>query len=119
MRLATMFNDIAFLVRVCLRWFPALVSDCLYMPQHCVFLFNDIGGTGQTSKKEQHVIQKCSDSAAMWIRAGDRQQGSEGARVFGVCLPYIRHLWRMPFGCRYSRSLQRDILAKIEPLPFQ
>ena len=29
---------LAFLVRVCLRCFPALVSDCLYMPNHCVSL---------------------------------------------------------------------------------
>ena len=27
---------LAFLLRVCLRWFPALVSDYLYMPNPCV-----------------------------------------------------------------------------------
>ena len=31
-------RGMAFLVRVCLRWFPALVSDCLYMPNHCISL---------------------------------------------------------------------------------
>ena len=31
-------SGLAFLVRVCRRWFPALVSDCLYMPSYCVSL---------------------------------------------------------------------------------
>ena len=29
---------LTFLVRVCLLWFPALGSDCLCMPNYCVFL---------------------------------------------------------------------------------
>ena len=29
---------LAFLVRVCLRWFPALLSYCLCMPNYCVSL---------------------------------------------------------------------------------
>ena len=32
-------GGLALLVRVCLRWFPALVSGCLYMPSHCVSLW--------------------------------------------------------------------------------
>ena len=31
-------GGLAFLMRVCLRWFPALVSDCLRMPNHLVSL---------------------------------------------------------------------------------
>ena len=31
-------GGLAFLMCVCLRWFPALVSDCLYMPHHHVSL---------------------------------------------------------------------------------
>ena len=32
-------GGLAFIVRVCLRWFPALVSDCLRMPNHHVSLY--------------------------------------------------------------------------------
>ena len=32
---------LVFLMRVCLRWFPALASGCLCMPQHCVPIDDD------------------------------------------------------------------------------
>ena len=32
---------LAFLVRVCLRCFPAVVSDCLYMPNYCLYLLRN------------------------------------------------------------------------------
>ena len=32
-------GGLAFLMRVCLRWFPALNSDCLCMPNHHVSLY--------------------------------------------------------------------------------
>ena len=31
-------GGLTFLMRTCLRWFPALVSDCLRMPNHRVSL---------------------------------------------------------------------------------
>ena len=31
-------GELTFIVRLCLRCFPALVSDCPYIPNHCVSL---------------------------------------------------------------------------------
>ena len=36
-------GGLAFLIRVCLRWLPALVSDCLCMPSHHVSLYHLFG----------------------------------------------------------------------------
>ena len=35
-------GGLAFLIRLCLRWFPALVSDCPGMPNHHVSLYTSL-----------------------------------------------------------------------------